>query len=192
MLAQERRFPQALELLAGFVSHLPASSARNDVLFAAGKIAERAARGLPSGAAGRFARAGKLLGAPIFAGRTALRYQGAFEALVDGEGPVAEQAALRLIPLAAPCTPDDVAQRSVDFLVKYPESAFVQEARLWQARALEEAFWKGRVRGLAVRAMAAYRAAAQLDGPGKQEAEARIRALGARKPTRDGSVRVCR
>jgi hypothetical protein len=191
-LAAERRFPQALELLAGFVHHLPASSARNDVLFAAGKIAERATETLPAAAAGRFARAGQLLGAPIFAGKGALRYLGAFEARVEAEGALAEQAALRGIAFAPTCTPEEVADRAVAFLPKYPESSHAQEARLWQARALEEAFWQGRARGLAVRAIGAYRTAASLDGPGKAEAEARIRALEGRRPTREGAVRVCR
>lgn len=192
-LAAERRHPQALELLAGFVRHLPASTARNEALFTAGEIARQAAAALPGSAAGRFAAAGELLGAPVVVGgKGGLRYEGAFEARVEGEGAVAERAALRLIPIAPPCNPDAVAQRAVDFLVKYPGSAAAQEARLWQARALEEAWWRGRVRGLAVRAIAAYRAAAELEGPGKAEAEARIRALGARKPTREGAVRVCR
>jgi serine/threonine-protein kinase len=192
-LASQKRFPQALELLAGFLRHLPASSARTDVLFAGGKLAERAAAALPASSAGRFARAGQLLGAPILAARGGqLRYLGAFEARVGEDEPRAEEAALRQIPVAAPCTPDAVAERAVAFLVRYPESKSAQEARLWQARALEEAFWRGRVRGLALRAVAAYRAASQLEGPGKQEAEARIRALEGRRPNREGAVRVCR
>jgi serine/threonine-protein kinase len=190
-LAGQRRFPQALELLAGFVQQV-ASSARTDVLLAAGRIAERAAAALPASAAPRFERAEKLLGAPIFAARAGLRYVGAFEARVDGTGPLAEQAALRLVPLAHPCTPDDVVRRAVEFLVRFPESPLAQEARLWQARALEEAYWKSRVRGLAIRAGAAYRSAALLDGPGKAEAEARIKALESRRPTPAGAVRVCR
>jgi serine/threonine-protein kinase len=191
-LATERRFPQALELLAGFARHLPASPARADVLIAAGQIAERAAAALPQAAAARFARASTLLGTPIFGGRSGLRYLGAFEASVDGSGSLAERAALRLIPLALPCTPDEVASRAVEFLKAYPDSSSAQEARLWQARALEEAYWKGRVRGLELRAVAAYRSAAGLAGPGKAEAEQRIRALESRQPTRAGEVRVCK
>jgi len=191
-LAEARRFPQALELLAGFAQQLPSSPARTEVLLAAGKLAERAAASLPPSAAGRFARAEKLLGLPLFTARGGLRYQGAFEARVEGTGPLAEQASLRLVPLAVPCTPDDVARRAVDFLQRYPDSPLAQEARLWQARALEEAFWKGRVRGLAVRAVGAYRAAALLGGAGRPEAEGRVRALESRRPSRDGAVRVCR
>ena len=133
-----------------------------------------------------------MLGTPIFGGRPGLRYLGAFEASIDGSGPLAERAALRLIPFAPPCTADDVARRAVEFLRAYPDSSSAQEARLWQARALEEAYWRGRVRGLALRAVAAYRSAAGLDGPGKAEAEARIRSLEARQPSRAGAVRVCR
>jgi serine/threonine-protein kinase len=191
-LAGERRFSQALELLAGFDHHLPKSPARAEVLLAAGGLAERAAGALPAGAAGRFDRAAQLLGAPIFEAKPGLRYHGAFEARVEGSGPLAEKAAIRLVPLAAPCTPDAVAGRAVEFLVRHPGSALAQEARLWQARALEEAFWKGRVHGLALRAIGAYVSAAQLDGPGKAEAEARVRSLESRRPTRDGAVRVCR
>ena len=191
-LAKDRHYTQALELLAGFTRHLQSSSSRADVLLAAGRIAERAAAALPSGAAGRFNRAASLLGAPIFGVRNGLRYLGAFEARVEGTGPLAERAALRLIPLAAPCTPDDVARRAVEFLQANPGSTSAQEARLWQARALEEAFWRSHVRGLALRAVAAYRSAADLDGPGKGEAQRRVSALETRRPSREGAVRVCR
>lgn len=191
-IAKDRRYPQALELVAGFLKHLPASSARADALVAAGRIAEEAADRLPSSAAARFARAGQLLGEPIFASGAGLRYRGAFEARVEPSGPLGDAAALRLVALASPCTPDDVARRAVEFLQRRPESAFAQEARLWQARALEEAFWKGRVHGLAIRAIGAYGAAAQLEGPGRAEAEGRIKALQGRSPVRDGAVRVCR
>jgi serine/threonine-protein kinase len=191
-LAEERRFPQALELLAGFLHYLPASSARAEALLAAGKIAERAAGVLPGSAVGRFARAGAHLGEPIFEARGGLRYLGAFEARVEPGGPLAEQAELRRIPFASPCTPDIVAQRAVAFLTSHPESPLAQEARLWQARALEEAYWKTRARGFALRAIGAYDSAAKLEGPGKAEATARVKALESRRPSRDGSVRVCR
>ncbi|HSM92084.1 MAG TPA: serine/threonine-protein kinase [Anaeromyxobacteraceae bacterium] len=105
---------------------------------------------------------------------------------------LAEQDALRAIPAPAPCTPDAVAERAVAFLVKYPRSRLAQEARLWQARALEEAYWRGGVHAVALRAVAAYRTAAQLEGPGRREAEARVRALDGRRPVREGAVSVCR
>jgi serine/threonine protein kinase len=191
-LAGERRFPQALELLAGFVELLPKSSARADALLAAGKIAEQAAGALPGSAASRFARAAAHVGEPIFEARGGLRYRGVFEARIATDGPLAEQAELRRIPFPTPCTPDGVAARAVEFLTRHPESPFAQEARLWQARALEEAFWKTRARGLAARAIGAYDSAAKLDGPGRAEASGRIKALESRRPSRDGAVRVCR
>ncbi|MGB8931296.1 MAG: hypothetical protein WCC48_08640, partial [Anaeromyxobacteraceae bacterium] len=104
-----------------------------------------------------------------------------------------EQEALKLIPTATPCTPDDVARRAVELLQAHPSSpAVAQEARLWQARALEEAYWLAPVRGLAQRAVAAYRSASELDGPGTAEARRRIRALEPLRPSREGAVRVCR
>jgi serine/threonine protein kinase len=105
---------------------------------------------------------------------------------------VAEQASLHAIGHAKPCTPDAVAKRAVDFLVAHPASAGAQEARLWQARALEESFWRTRSRALSARAVAAYKAAAELSGSGKAEAEERVKALEARVPSRKGAVPVCR
>jgi hypothetical protein len=192
-LVAERRHPQALELLAGFVKHLPESPAKAEVLLAAGKVADAAAGLLPASAAPRFARAEALLGGPIFQVAPAgLRYAGAFEERVDGTGPLAEEAAVRLVGRASPCTPDDVAKRAVEFLTRHPESRLAQEARLWQARALEEAYWRARAHGLLVRAIAAYQTAASLDGPGKAEAEGRLRALQGRVPSRAGAARFCR
>jgi serine/threonine-protein kinase len=192
-LAKEGRAPQALELAAGFVRSLPASSARTDVLLAAGKIAEAiAARSRPEGAP-RFVRASQLLGAEIFeASGGALRYRGAYEAAVEGEGRLAEEAQLRLVYLGTPCTPADVAARAATFLAARPESMYAPEARLWRARALEDRFWRGggRDRAQLAEAVAAWRAAA--DGRGAAEARDRIAKLGRKKPAREGAARVCR
>jgi serine/threonine-protein kinase len=194
-LASAGHTSQALELAAGFVKHLPGSPARTDVLLSAGQVAERAAGKLRASDVSHFRRASQLLGADIFglAGGS-VRYLGAFDAAVAGNGRLAEQAAVRLVSRAAPCTPEDVALRAVAFLVKYPGSQYAQEARLWQARALEDQYWRGggRDQRLLDRALGAYRTAAELKGDGTAEAEERIRRLGGRRPNRTGAPRVCR
>ncbi len=195
-LAGGGRAAQALELSAGFVQILPGGKTRTEVLLAAGKIAEKAVPSLRPADLARFARTAQLLGVAPFetAGPATVRYTRVFESLVEGGGRLPEEAALRLVPLATPCSPEAIAQRAVQFLVRYPGSAHAQAARLWQARALEDAFWRGggRDRKLLDRAVAAYRNAAEAKGAGTAEAEKRIKRLGGRSSSREGAPKVCR
>ncbi len=80
-LPKDGRGPQALELAAGFAGLEPASTARAEVLLAAGKLADRMAVGAKPRLASLCQRASRLLGHPIFeVGRGGVRYLGAFEA----------------------------------------------------------------------------------------------------------------
>jgi hypothetical protein len=191
-VARAGRVPQALELAAAFVRAVPASAARTDVLLAAGKVAEAAAGTTRRSRVARFGRASELLGAPVLevsAGN--VRYRGAFEAAVQGRGRLAEEAAVRRVRLAAPCTGADVAARAEAFLAAHPESAFAPEARLLRARGLEAAFWAGggRDRKALARAIDAYQAVA--GGPDAAEAKERIAKLSRKTPQREGARRAC-
>jgi serine/threonine-protein kinase len=191
-LARSGRVPLALELAAGFAHAVPASAARTDVLLAAGKIAEAAAGATRPSAAGRFAGASERLGAPVLevSGKV-VRYRGAFEAQVRGKGRPAEEAAARLVRLAAPCSGADVAARAGAFLSAHPESSFAPAVRLLRARGLEAAFWAGggRDRKALARAVEAYREVAA--GPEPAEARDRIAKLSRKTPRREGSRRAC-
>jgi hypothetical protein len=192
-LSRGGRTPQALELAAGFARKLPASSARTDVLLAAGKIAEAVAGTIRPEGVRRFERASQLLGAQLLEVEGgAVRYRGAFEAAVDGSGRLAEEAAVRRVRLGAPCTPGEVAARAGRFLAEHPESMYAAEARLWRARALEDRFWRGggRDRTQLAEALDAWRAAD--DGRGAAEARDRIAKLSRKRPVRDGARGVCR
>ncbi len=192
--AEHGRAPQALELAAGFVRHVPGSSARADVLLAAGTIAAKVAATLRARDLPRYRRVAPLLGAePFEAAGAQVRYRGAFEALVEGAGRRAEEAALRVLPIGAPCTPAAVAARAAAFLERFPASERAADARLWEARALEDAFWRsgGRDRKALARAIDAWRLAGTGES-GAGEAARRLEALGARKPVAKGAARVCR
>jgi len=86
-----------------------------------------------------------------------------------------------------------VARRAGFFLQRYPSSGFAPEARLWPARAEEEAYWRGGGEDALRRALDAYQAVAKGKGDGAAEARKRLKALQARKPQRPDSPRVvCR
>jgi len=186
-LSREGRGAQALVLAAEFARQLPGSSAKGEVLLAAGKLAERlAAAGAPDPAAAQ--RAAQLLGEPVYevAGGK-VRYAGAFEALVQGEGRVAEEASFRLVPRAQPCGPNEVARRAAFFLQRFPDSPMAPEARLLQARAEEDGYWRGGGKdGDALkRAQASYREAAKAKAPEVAvEAKKALKRLGGKRPQR--------
>ncbi|HEY6104373.1 MAG TPA: serine/threonine-protein kinase [Anaeromyxobacteraceae bacterium] len=193
-LPRDGRGPQALELAAGFLHHLRGSAARTDVLVAAGKLAERLA---PTGRADLMpatARASQLLGEAIFETQGGkVRYAGAFESQVEGQGRLAEEASFRLISRATPCGAAEIERRASFFLQRFPESRFAPESRLWLARALEDAYWRSGSKATLQRALEAYRGAARGKGEVSQEAKQRLQKLQARKPQRPATPRiVCR
>ncbi|HYQ80201.1 MAG TPA: serine/threonine-protein kinase [Anaeromyxobacteraceae bacterium] len=190
-LPRDGRGPQALELAAGYVTLVPGSTVRTDVLVAAGKLAEKLA---PTGRADLVpvtARASQLLGDAIFETQNGkVRYFGSFEAQVEGQGKLAEEASFRLITRATPCGPAEVERRASYFLERFPDSRFAAEARLWQARALEDAFWSKGSKATLQRALEAYRGAARGKGEVAKEARQRLQKLGGRKPQRPAGPRV--
>ncbi len=195
-LEKDGRAAQALELAAGFVRILPRSAARDDVLLAAGKLAERMA---PSGrlaGAPAVERASRLLGDSIFDNANGrIRYSGAFEAQVrvEGEGRSAEESAWRLVSRATPCSASDVERRATFFLTRFPKSAFAQEARLWLARAQEEEFRLSGSKEALRRAVESYRILASDKGEGGAEARKRLKKLDVRRPARPAASRlVCK
>ncbi|HTN54299.1 MAG TPA: serine/threonine-protein kinase [Anaeromyxobacter sp.] len=189
-LADGGRLPAALELAAGFARHVTGSPARAEVLLLAGGLAARAAPApetLPA-----FARADRLLGAPVYeADGGVLRYRAAFEAEVKGTDRLAEEAALRVVRYAAPCTPAAVAGRVEGFAERYPRSAALPTVRLWRARALEEALWAsgGRDARLRGEARAAWERVAQ--GPAADEAREALGRLRAHVPPSGAAAHVC-
>jgi hypothetical protein len=193
-LAAAGRAPLALELSAGYATRLPRAARRGELLVAAGKIAEGLAPTLSADAARAHDRAAQLLGMAVFqeAGGK-VSYRGAFEAQVQGEGRAADEAALRLVALAAPCTPEEVAGRAATFLERRPPPSadFAGEARLLRARALEDAYWASGGKDLA-RLEAALAAWKALAAGGAGEPVLRAAALGAKVPSREGARPVCR
>ncbi len=190
-LPRDGRGPQALELAAGWLHHLPDSAARADILVAAGKLAERLASTGRADLVPATARASQLLGEPIFetqAGK--VRYAGAFESQAEGKGRLAEEASLRLIPRATPCGAAEIERRASFFLRRFPESRYAPEARLWLARALEDAYWKGGGRSTLKRAVEAYRGAARGKGDVAKEAKQRLQKLQAKNPQRPATPRI--
>lgn len=181
-LADAGRLPSALELAADFARHVPRSPARREVLVVAGGLAAEAAERLPPDEVGRFDRAARALGAAIFeVEEGAVRYRAAFEARVDGRDRLAEVAALQVARLAAPCSPEEVAARAERFVERFPDAERVGEARLWRARALEEALARagGKDPALKERAVAAWERVVK--GPAADEARGalgRLRAKG--------------
>ena len=194
-LVADGRPRSALELAAIHASRLTRGARRAEVLLAAGRIAGDVAAGLSARTARAYDRAGQLLGTAIFhEAKDKVVYGGAFEALVQGEGRAADEAALRLVALAAPCTPEDVASRADAFLERKPAPAaeLAAEARLVRARALEDGFWSagGKDPARLRAALAAWRALAA-GGKGAGEPVLRAAALGAKLPSREGARRVC-
>jgi serine/threonine-protein kinase len=138
VLADAGKLPAALELAAAVSHHLPHSPARAELLSLAGRLAQGAAPSLKPADLQRFERTARLLGTPPFAEDGGeVRYRGAFEQRVEGKGPVAEEAALRAIRLAEPCTPALIAERVEAYVGRFPTSPHLSEVRLWRARALE-------------------------------------------------------
>ena len=184
-LGRSDRAGQALVLAAAFAKFLPGSSAKGEVLLAAGKLAEQmAGSGAPDLASAE--RASQLLGEPVFelaSGKA--HYPGTFEALVQGEGRVAEEASFRLINRAKPCGPAEVARRGNFFLQRFPDSPLAPDARLAVARAEEEAFWRGGGKDALRRALDAYEQLVRAKkGEAFAEAKKATRRLSAKKPAR--------
>ena len=193
-LEKDRRAAQGLELAAGFLRMVPGSAARTDILLAAGKLAERLAAGGRGEVVQATARASQLLGEPLFeTSNGRIRYSGTFEALVEGEGRLAEEASFRLISRATPCGSAEVGRRAAFFLQRYPSSTYANEARLWLARSAEDEYWRSGGKDHLRRAIDAYQAAAKARWKGADEAKKRLKNLKARRPQRPPSPRVvCR
>jgi len=182
-LAKAGRAAQALEAAAAFAQALPDAAARDDVLAAAGTIARELAATLPPDAAFEHERAARRLGRALFDvvdGR--VRYGGAFETLVTGAGPLAEDARLRAVREALPCTAGEVAARARAFLARFPGSRHAPEARLALARAEEDAFFQTGDRAALRRSVEAYRAVAAARGGAAAEAADRAAALSRGRP----------
>ena len=190
--ADAGRLPAALELGAAVAHHLPRSTGRADILAQAGRLAEAAQAGLSPADLPRFERAAQLLGAAIYErDGDAVRYRGAFEARIEGKGPVAEEAAVRALRLAAPCTPALVAERAEAFVARFPASRRAAEVRLWRARALEAALAGAGRSDPALRrqATAAWEKLAR--GPWPAEAKAALQRLKAKAAPAEPLRPVC-
>ncbi len=181
--AAPERGASALESAATFARMIPSAAARDEVLLAAGRLAEELAAKLKPEAIGEYERAAKSLGRSLFeVADGKVRYGGAFEVLAAGAGAAAEEARLRALSRALPCTPDEVAARARAFLGRFPRSAHAREARLALARAEEDAFFDTGDRAAVRRAVEAYRVLASSRGSGAVEARERVRALSRRRP----------
>jgi hypothetical protein len=196
-LERDGRGARALAVAAELARALPGASAKPELMLAAGQLAERLAAAGPVADAALVARASHLLGEPIFEGAGARpRYTGAFEALVQGEGRVAEEASFRLVVRASPCGPAEVARRAAFFVGRFPDGARAAEARVLEARAEEAAYWGGGGRDADAlrRARAAWERAAAAPGPeGAEEARRAVRRLSARWPQRPArAAPLCR
>jgi serine/threonine-protein kinase len=196
-LARDGRGARGLALAAEIARQLPGSSAKAEVLLAAGKLAERLAASGPAPDAPTVQRVSQLLGEPLYDGAGGrLRYSGAFEALVQGEGRVAEEASLRLVTRARPCGPTEVARRAAFFLQRFPEAEGAGEARLLEARAEEEGYWRGGGKDAEVlrRAAAAYGRAAGAPSPEvSAEGKRALKRLSGKRPQRPAKpIQVCR
>jgi serine/threonine-protein kinase len=190
--ADAGRLPAALELAAAVARHLPRSPGRADILALAGRLAEGGLPGLSPADLPRFDRAALLLGAPVFEqDGDAIRYRGGFEQRVEGKGTVAEEAAVRALRLAAPCSPAAVADRAEAFAARFPASRRLGEVRVWRARALEAALHEAGWTDAALRrqAVAAWERVAR--GPSAVEARAALARLKAKKPPAEAPRAVC-
>jgi serine/threonine-protein kinase len=190
-LAAAGRGPLALELAAAFARGEPASPARNEVLLAAGRAAERLAAATRPTEVSSCEPASRRLGAVVLeAADGAVRYGGAFEALAEGRGPLAEEALHRAATRVLPCAPEEVARRATAFLAAFPGSARAAEVRMRLARAREEAFWRGGEPAALREAVAAYRLVARASGPDAGEAAERVRDLSRPRPARPAVSRL--
>ncbi len=168
--------------------HQPRSPARSELLALAGRLAQAAAPGLRPADLPRFDRTARLLGtAPFEEGGAELRYRGAFEQRVEGKGPVAEEAALRALRLADPCTPALIVERVEAYAGRFPASRHLPEVRVWRARALELELAASGYRDADLRRQAttAWEKAAR--GAGTAEAKAALARLRAKVPPRIAS-----
>jgi serine/threonine-protein kinase len=196
-LEGDGRGARALAVAAELAQALPGASAKPELMLAAGQLAERLAAAGRAADAAAVARASHLLGEPVFEGAGGrARYTGAFEALVQGEGRVAEEASFRLVVRARPCGPAEVARRAAFFLGRFPDGARAAEARVLEARAEEAGYWGGGGRDPDAlrRARAAWERAAAAPGPeGAEEARRAVRRLSARRPQRPAQAApLCR
>jgi hypothetical protein len=190
-LAAAGRGPLALELAAAFARGEPGSPARTEVLLAAGRAAERLAAATRPTEVSSYEPASRRLGAAVLeAADGGVRYGGAFEALAEGRGPLAEEALHRAATRVLPCTPEEVARRAAGFLAAFPGSAQAAGVRLRLARAREEAFWRGGDPAALREAVAAYRLVARAPGPGASEAAERVRDLSRPRPARPAVSRL--
>jgi hypothetical protein len=194
-LERDGRGARALAFAAELAQALPGASAKPELMLAAGQLAERLAAAGPVADAAAVARASQLLGEPVYEGARP-RYAGAFEALVQGEGRVAEEASFRLVVRASPCGPAEVARRAAFFLGRFPDGARSAEARVLEARAEEAGYWSGGGRDADAlgRARAAWQRAAAAPGPeGGEAARRAVRRLSARRPQRPAQAApLCR
>ncbi|HET6438414.1 MAG TPA: protein kinase [Anaeromyxobacter sp.] len=191
-LAEGGHLSAALELGAGVARHLPQSPGRNEVLALAGQLAQAAAPELSPSDLPRFERATRILGTAIFEEQGgALRYAAGFEQRIEGKGPVAEEAAYRLLRVGEPCTPGVLADRIEAFAARFPASKRLPEVRLLRARALEAALfdagWKDP--GLHRETTAAWERLAR--GPAAAEARAALQRLKAKNPPPKPPPPVC-
>jgi serine/threonine-protein kinase len=175
--------PGALETSAAFARMLPAAQARDEVLLAAGRLAEKLAGKLEPEAVPDYERVARSLGRPPFlAVDGKVRYSAAFELLVAGAGPSAEEAQLRAVLRALPCTPAEVAGRAKGFLARFPRSRHARQALLALARAQEDRYFETGNRVILRRALWTYRALASRQGRTAAEARDRVRALSHHRP----------
>jgi eukaryotic-like serine/threonine-protein kinase len=192
-LAETGRLPAALELAAAFATEVPRSPAARELLAVAGGLADAEAARLTPDDVRRFDRAGRALGAPVFEVEEGkVRYRAAFEARVEGRDRLAETAALRVVRLAAPCTPEAVAARVDAFADRFPEAEGLAEARRWRARALEAALAAGGGKDAALRAQAVAAWERLEAGGAADEARAALaRLAGKVVPEAPAPVAVC-
>jgi hypothetical protein len=196
-LTRAGRPEAALEVLAAFARAVPSAPGRTEALLLASRIAETF-DGRPEAEAGKLERASRRLGAPVLvAEEGVLRYRAGYEALVQGTGPAAEAAALKVVAIGAPCGPAEVAARAAAFLKWTPAPTQAPEARRLQARALEALFHAAPRAGqpaARLAAQAAWRAAEKDGGEVAVEARKRLAALSSAHPAATGDVGapVCR
>jgi hypothetical protein len=108
---------------------------------------------------------------------------------VDGKDALAEEAALRVVRFAAPCTPADVTARVEGFVDRFPGSGRLTMVRIWRAKALTEAAGDGADRAARAKAAAAWQKLA--GGPGGADAKAMVEQLEAKGPLAPAEQKVC-
>jgi len=178
------RSPAALELAAAFARALPQARGRDEVLIAAGAVAAGLAPALRPDGLAPYRPLEKLVERPVFeVVKGAVRYDAAFELMVEGRDAASEQARLTAVRAVAPCRLEEIRTRSRDFLARFPASRSAAEVFLAWARAEDDSFFlTGRPADLRG-ALDAYRAVvAGGEGPGAAEARNRLRALSRPRP----------